>query len=219
MFELTMYNTLKHYGDNFEYLSRFMFFGKDVFKKVKHLSGGEKVRLKLALLLYEEINLLILDEPTNHIDIDSIEVLEEALEEFEGTILFISHDRYFINKVCSCVVAIEDNKLINYEGNYDNYKNKKIQRDLLIQQSLTTKKPLIKRDAVVTEKIKSEMDLCRLESDIKLLEDEAKEVEKCIYAPGVSYEELNELYCKREEINKEQDRLLELWMSSCNRVL
>ena len=201
-----------------EYLSRFMFFGKDAYKKVKHLSGGEKVRLKLALLLYEEINLLILDEPTNHLDIDSIEVLEEALEEFEGTMLFISHDRYFINKVCSRVVAIEDNKLINYEGNYDDYKNKKIERDLLIQQPQTVKKLAIKKDAVAAQKIKSEMDLCRLESDIKFLEDEVKEVEKCMYAPGVSHGDINELYCKREEINKKLDKLLELWMSSGNRT-
>lgn len=197
-----------------EYLSRFMFFGKDVFKKVKHLSGGEKVRLKLALLLYEEINFLVLDEPTNHLDIDSIEVLEEALEEFEGTMLFISHDRYFINKVCSRVVAIEEKKLINYEGNYDDYRSEKIKRDLLIQQPQIIKKPFIKRDKAVAEKMKSEMDIHRLEGDIKLLEGEAREIEKCMYAPGVSYDELNELYCKREEVNKELDRLLELWMRS-----
>lgn len=200
-----------------EYLSRFMFFGKDPYKKVKHLSGGEKVRLKLALLLYEEINFLILDEPTNHLDIDSIEVLEEALEDFEGTMLFISHDRYFINKVCSRVVAIEDKKLINYVGNYDDYRNKKIQLDLLNQQPQTIGKPLIKRD-VVAEKNKNEKDMIRLESDIKLLEDEAKEVEKCMYEPGVSHDELNELYCRKEEINKELERLLELWMSSYNRT-
>ncbi len=201
-----------------EYLSRFMFFGRDPYKKVKHLSGGEKVRLKLALLLYEEINLLILDEPTNHLDIDSIEVLEEALEEFEGTLLFVSHDRYFINKVCSRVVAIEDNKLVNYEGNYDDYKNKKIERDLLIQQPQTIKKPSIKRDAPACDKIKCEMDMCRLESDIKLLEAEVKDVEKCMYAPGVSHDELYELYRKKEEINKKLDKLLEQWMSSDNRA-
>ncbi len=197
-----------------EYLSRFMFYGKDACKKVKQLSGGEQVRLKLALLLYEEVNLLILDEPTNHLDIDSIEVLEEALEEFEGTMLFISHDRYFINKVCSRVVAIEDNKLINYEGNYDDYKNKKNERDLLIQQSQVVKKPLIKRAPAAEGKTKSEIDLCRLESDIKFLEDEVKAVEKCMYAPGVGHDELNKLYCKREAINRELDKLLELWMSS-----
>lgn len=88
-----------------EYLSKFMFYKKSVFKKVKHLSGGERIRLKLAMLLFQDINLLILDEPTNHLDIDSIETLEEALEDFKGTIFFISHDRYFINKIGERVIA------------------------------------------------------------------------------------------------------------------
>ncbi|WP_227413884.1 ribosomal protection-like ABC-F family protein [Cytobacillus luteolus] len=105
-----------------EYLSKFMFFKRDVFKKVKHLSGGERIRLKLAMLLYQDINLLILDEPTNHLDIRSIETLEEALEEFEGTIFFISHDRYFINKIGERIIAIQDNSLKSYQGNYDDYK-------------------------------------------------------------------------------------------------
>ena len=109
-------------GQAREYLSKFMFFGNSVFKKVKALSGGERIRLKLSMLLYEDINLLILDEPTNHLDIDSIETLEEALEEFKGTIFFISHDRYFINKIGERIIAIEDNKFKSYLGNYDYYK-------------------------------------------------------------------------------------------------
>ena len=108
-----------------EYLSKFMFYGNSVFKKVKHLSGGEKIRLKLSKLLYEDVNLLILDEPTNHLDIDSIETFEEALEEFKGTIFFISHDRYFINKIGERVIAIEDNAFKSYPGNYDYYKSVK----------------------------------------------------------------------------------------------
>lgn len=108
-----------------EYLSKFMFYGESVFKKVGSLSGGEKTRLKLSKLLYEDINLLILDEPTNHLDIDSIETLEEALMDFKGTIFFISHDRYFINKICNKVVALENKRLTSYIGNYDYYKVKK----------------------------------------------------------------------------------------------
>ncbi|MBC8062669.1 MAG: ABC-F family ATP-binding cassette domain-containing protein [Clostridiaceae bacterium] len=108
-----------------EYLSRFMFFGKCGFKKIKHLSGGEKVRLKLSILLFDEVKLLILDEPTNHLDIDSMEALEEALDDFKGTILFISHDRYFINKISTKIVAIEDNSFVNYLGSYDFYKNER----------------------------------------------------------------------------------------------
>jgi ATP-binding cassette subfamily F protein 3 len=108
-----------------EYLSKFMFYGNTVFKKVRHLSGGERIRLKLGRLLYEDVNLLILDEPTNHLDIDSIETFEEALEEFKGTVCFISHDRYFINKIGERVIAIEDNAFKSYPGNYDYYKSVK----------------------------------------------------------------------------------------------
>jgi ATP-binding cassette, subfamily F, member 3 len=106
-------------------LAKFMFRGENVFKRVSGLSGGEKVRLKLASLMQLDTNLLILDEPTNHIDIDTREVLEEALQEYKGTLLFISHDRYFINKLAKRVVEIADKKLKSYLGNYDEYKEAK----------------------------------------------------------------------------------------------
>ncbi|WP_319003589.1 ribosomal protection-like ABC-F family protein [Rossellomorea aquimaris] len=105
-----------------EYLSRFMFYKGSVFKKVKHLSGGERVRLKLAMLLFQDINLLILDEPTNNLDINTIETIEEALDKFSGTIFFISHDRYFINRMAERTIAIEEHILRSYSGNYDEYK-------------------------------------------------------------------------------------------------
>ncbi len=208
-----------------EYLARFMFFGKDPYKKVKQLSGGERVRLKLSMLLYEETNLLILDEPTNHLDIESIETLEEALEDFEGTILFISHDRYFINKVCSRVVAIEENRFVNYPGNYDDYKNKKNESRLPAEpeQPQIVKKPATARnteakfrDRAIAENSKSEMDLTRLESDIKFLEDAIREADKHMYMPEISHDELNRLYCKREELNSELDKMIEKWLSSGN---
>ncbi len=104
-------------------LFRFMFYGENIQKKVSKISGGEKVRLKLFCLMQQKANLLILDEPTNHIDIATREILESALNEFNGTILFISHDRYFINKVANKIVAIEDAKLVEYVGDYDYYKN------------------------------------------------------------------------------------------------
>lgn len=105
-------------------LAKFLFRQEHVFKRLKTLSGGEKVRLKLFSLIQDNCNFLILDEPTNHIDIDTKEMLEEALTNFEGTILFISHDRYFINKIASRIISIENRKLISYLGNYDNYREK-----------------------------------------------------------------------------------------------
>lgn len=104
-------------------LFKFMFVDKSIFKKTSMLSGGEKVRLKLFCLMQENINFLILDEPTNHIDINTREILEDTLNEYKGTILFVSHDRYFINKIATKIVVIEDYKLKEYIGNYDDYKN------------------------------------------------------------------------------------------------
>ncbi len=100
-------------------LARFLFYGYDVFKKVKDLSGGEKMRLRLAQLMHEDINVLILDEPTNHLDIEAREVLEETLESFEGTIIGVSHDRYFLQKIFSKTAWIENQTIQVFEGDYE----------------------------------------------------------------------------------------------------
>ena len=105
-------------------LNQFYFTVDNIDKKVKSLSGGEKVRLKLLELILKNANFLILDEPTNHIDIDTREILEESLLAYEGTILFVSHDRYFINKIATKIVMIENKEMITYNGNYDSIKKK-----------------------------------------------------------------------------------------------
>lgn len=109
-------------------LAKFLFYGENVFKRVGKLSGGEKVRLKLFELIQKKANLLILDEPTNHIDIDTKEMLEEALGEYQGTLFFISHDRYFINKLAQRVINIEDQTFNEYLGNYDYFKEQKAKK-------------------------------------------------------------------------------------------
>lgn len=111
-------------------LNQFYFTSDNINKKIKSLSGGEKVRLKLLELILKNANLLILDEPTNHIDIDTREILEESLLNYEGTILFISHDRYFINKIATKIVTIQDKKMITYDGNYDSIKNKPVKVEI-----------------------------------------------------------------------------------------
>ena len=105
-------------------LAKYMFRGNDVFKKVSSLSGGEKVRLILAKLLKQNINFLILDEPTNHIDIETRELLEEAIKEYSGTVLFVSHDRYFINNLAERNVVVKEKRFFSYVGNYDDYLRK-----------------------------------------------------------------------------------------------
>lgn len=120
-------------------LAKFLFYGENVFKRVGTLSGGEKVRLKLFELIQKKANLLILDEPTNHIDIDTKEMLEEALSDYAGTLFFISHDRYFINQLAQRVENIEEQSFVNYLGNYDYFKEQK-EKKLVLTPSATDNK-------------------------------------------------------------------------------
>lgn len=105
-------------GEARQILARFLFYGHTVFQRISQLSGGEKMRLRLAQLMYQDTNLLILDEPTNHLDIESLEVLEDALENYNGTILAVSHDRYFLDKLFEKIYWIESKKVNCFEGNY-----------------------------------------------------------------------------------------------------
>lgn len=202
-------------GQAREYLSKFMFFGNSVFKKVKALSGGERIRLKLSMLLYEDINLLILDEPTNHLDIDSIETLEEALEEFKGTIFFISHDRYFINKIGERIIVIEDNKFKSYLGNYDYYKEiqdrVKLEKEINdLQKEKVIKKEKKKKE--IDEVKKRENEIKKLEIKIQKLEKELEGIELTMSNLELNYEELNELFSKKEELSEELEKVMEEWI-------
>ncbi|MBI9015122.1 MAG: ABC-F family ATP-binding cassette domain-containing protein [Clostridiales bacterium] len=168
-------------GKGREFLSKFMFIGKTVFTKVNELSGGERTRLKLAKLLYHDVNLLILDEPTNHLDIGSIETLESALEPFEGTILFISHDRYFINKISERIVAIESCIFKEYDGDYNFYKEeRKIEETPAFskKKSVILKKPC-KTPANYEDQIESlELKIQELDQEMKIYPDDYLKLEK-----------------------------------------
>ncbi|RJX38086.1 ABC transporter ATP-binding protein [Paenibacillus pinisoli] len=117
-------------GEARNVLAHYLFYGNDVFKPLGSLSGGEWSRLRLALLVRRKPNLLLLDEPTNHLDIDSREALEEALEEFPGTILAISHDRYFMNRLAKRIWELEQGRIVSYLGDYNDYKAKRNERAL-----------------------------------------------------------------------------------------
>jgi ATP-binding cassette, subfamily F, member 3 len=187
-----------------EYLAKFMFYKKSVFKKVKFLSGGERIRLKLAMLMFQDINLLILDEPTNHLDIDSIETLEAALEDFKGTIFFISHDRYFINKIGERVIAIEDFGLKSYPGNYDDYKRERAEVErvpvLKEKKEKVPQPPKPKSDANLLNKIES------LEKEITDLD--------LVMGINQDYEELDKLYSRKQQLNEELELAMETWLSA-----
>ncbi len=194
-----------------EYLSKFMFYGADVFKKIKHLSGGERVRLKLSILLFQDINLLIMDEPTNHLDIDSIENLEEALKSFEGTIFYISHDRYFINNISDRVIVIEDKAFKSYEGNYDDYKEEKSKNDASSVKAEKQKTEKPKRIKVVDERKKLQKDIEKLELKIEELENSIDDVNSLMAEAATDYERLQEIQSKQEALEKELEEVLSRW--------
>jgi ATP-binding cassette, subfamily F, member 3 len=190
-----------------EYLAKFMFYKKSVFKKVKFLSGGERIRLKLAMLMFQDINLLILDEPTNHLDIDSIETLEAALEDFKGTIFFISHDRYFINKIGERVVALEDSGFKSYAGNYDFYRSERA-AIAEVKEEVSVK---VKQERVGVRKVDAESERAKVLEEIERLEKEIVVVDLAMAAHS-DYEQLNELYCKKQDLTLALDSAMEVWM-------
>ena len=116
-----------------------------VFKEVGKLSGGEKARLALALMIVRPCNLMLLDEPTNHLDIPSKEMLEDAIREYNGAVLIVSHDRYFISKVANRIVEIRDGELITYRGDYAYYQEKKAEEKIAAQEELLVAKREAKR--------------------------------------------------------------------------
>jgi ATPase subunit of ABC transporter with duplicated ATPase domains len=205
-------------------LAKVLFTGDDVFKTLDVLSGGEKTRLKLGILLYRKVNLLILDEPTNHLDIDSREILEETLTEFDGTILFVSHDRYFINKLADRIVEIEDKKIRNYNGDYDYYKMKKTEiLEMEAERKKREKEKALKNSNKETEEKKSGDKLSKnqrriLSKEKEDLEKKIENIEKVIKKIELSMNEhkrdgqkLKELYLEKEEYQKKIGDLMERW--------
>lgn len=197
-------------------LAKFLFYGNDVFKKVETLSGGEKSRLKLCLLMQEDLNLLILDEPTNHLDIDSREMLEEALSDFIGTILFISHDRYFINRIADRIVELENGRLTEYIGNYENFKEKKLERKLLLEKSMSPKEK--KAPPSATPKSLSPLSQfqkspAKIEEQISELEAQLQKKDLEMSEAGNDYEQLQRIYEEKIRLQSELDLLLETWLT------
>jgi ATPase subunit of ABC transporter with duplicated ATPase domains len=205
-------------------LAKVLFTGDDVFKTLDVLSGGEKTRLKLGILLYRKVNLLILDEPTNHLDIDSREILEETLTEFDGTILFVSHDRYFINKLADRIVEIEDKKIRNYNGDYDYYKMKKAEiLEMEAERKKREKEEALKNSNKEKEEKKSNDKLSKnqrriLSKEKEDVEKKIENIEKVIEEIELSMNEnkrdgqkLKELYLEKEEYQNKIENLMERW--------
>jgi len=216
--DITILDTIVNYfnisqGDARKMLASYMFIKDDVFKKVKSLSGGEKSRLKLCILMNQEINLLILDEPTNHLDIGSREILEETLLMFNGTIIFISHDRFFINRIAKRIVELNNKRLDNYLGNYDYYKVKKKEKETIVEEKRKEiKKSKVKpKTIVVDENKKIERELKKIEVEIEELERLIKEKDMEMTKHSTDHNKLNEIYLEKCKIEKELEVLLENW--------
>lgn len=190
-------------------LALFNFKGDDVFKEISLLSGGEKGRVVLTEILLKQANLLILDEPTNHLDIASKEVLEDALNQFEGTIFFISHDRYFINKVATRVIELTSTKAISYDGNYDTYLNHK-----------SVAKPLKKENVEYLDMKqqnalyrKQQNKIKKIETNISILETKINTLTEQLHSEEVlnDYQKYNQINDEISELENQLNTLMEEW--------
>lgn len=178
-------------------LASFLFTAKDIDKQVSQLSGGQRARLTLTVLSMEHNNFLLMDEPTNHLDLDAKEVLEKALADYDGTLLFVSHDRYFINELANKIVVAKDGQAKIYEGNYTYYLNEKAKEEAAAQETTAQEAPVVKavseskfsyqeqkkRDS---EKRKLERQVAQAEKDLEELEAKEREIQEAMADPAIA---------------------------------
>lgn len=219
-------------------LGCFLFTGEDVFKKVKVLSGGEKSRLALAKTLITQSNFLLLDEPTNHLDMFSSSVLAESLDNYAGTVLFVSHDRTFISRVATKVWWIEDGKIKEYPGTYDEYKEwmDKREKEAIISVNSAVQTPQTKKEEVGNDKSKIkpttvsknklrhwEQEMAKFEQKLNTLDETIKKTESQLLEPEIASDadkvwELTQEHQKRsnerESIQKQHDEIMEQWIDA-----
>lgn len=202
-------------------LAAFMFTEDDVFKRISDLSGGERGRVSLAKLMLSKSNLLILDEPTNHLDMDSKQMLEEALNEYDGTLLYVSHDRYFVNRTANMILELSDGKLIKYLGNYDDYIAKKEQLygtqtesvSLGTSEETAAKLDYKEQKRIEAEKRKLQNKISKIEEEIETLESKKAAIEEEFLKPEnmTNSAKLNELTAKQKEIDSRLEELYDEW--------
>ena len=202
-------------------LAAFLFTNEDVFKYIKDLSGGERGRVSLAKLMLSNANFLILDEPTNHLDITSKEILENALNSYTGTVLFVSPDRYFINSTATRIIELANKTVVNYIGNYDYYLEKK---DILGAKPITNNTSKSSSSAISKlnwqeEKVKQAQqkkiknEIKRTEERMALIEAEIEELDNMYADPAISSDtaKLMEIHTRKEALSKELDELYDKW--------
>ncbi|MBR0143302.1 MAG: ABC-F family ATP-binding cassette domain-containing protein [Clostridia bacterium] len=202
-------------------LGSYHFIGEDVFKMVGDLSGGERSRLRLCILMYAEVNLLILDEPTNHLDIASCEWMEEAIENYEGTLLFVSHDRYFINRFATRILELHDGELSDFPGTFMEYtayleKKEREEKAAPPPPREKTEKPR-KKDGLYEmerERRAAKKKANALEREIARLEEELAAIEKAVAENAADHEKLLPLLEEQTEKQAELDARIEEWTAA-----
>ena len=206
-------------------LAAFLFTGDDVFKLISSLSGGERGRVSLAKLMLSEANFLILDEPTNHLDIASKEILEEALNSYTGTVLYVSHDRYFINQTATRIMDLTNQAIVNYIGDYDYYLEKKDQMTQIyapfqeanaveVKEAVSeTKLTWQQQKEEQAQKRKRENELKKVEARIEELETRDKEIDDTMVLPDIctNVAECTKLSREKAAIAEELEGLYEKW--------
>ena len=206
-------------------LAAFLFTGEDVFKMVSSLSGGEKGRVLLAKLMLSQANFLILDEPTNHLDITSKEILEDALNSYTGTVLYVSHDRYFINRTASRILDLTQNGFINYLGNYDYYLEKKENVGFSTDISSNTEisvSPASQSDSKLEWKARKELqaaarkrenEIAKLEAEIEKLENRSSEIDSLMATDEYcnNSAKLMQLQTEKDDISSKLETAYEKW--------
>lgn len=205
-------------------LAAFLFTGEDVYKKIADLSGGERGRVSLVKLMLSKANFLLLDEPTNHLDIVSKDVLENALNNFPGTVCYVSHDRYFINKTATRILDLTENRLLNYIGNYDYYieKREAVEEAANLTNTEQAEKPAdvseskkewIDNKTALAQKKKVKNALNKCEKEISEIEDKLQAVDEEFANPenASNVGKLMELQKQKEALEKRLDKLMEDW--------
>ena len=190
-------------------LGAFMFQGEDVFKTVGNLSGGEQSRLRLCMLMDEKINLLILDEPTNHLDIASREWVEAAIEEFEGVLLFVSHDRYFIEKFAERIWLLEGGAIRDFRCGYQKYRS--ILEHEAVAKQTVKQPPKEKKEKPRGGTKDSEKLVRRLEREIEKQEAAISQLDHQIENAAADYQELSRLLGEKETAETQLMELMEQW--------
>jgi len=195
-------------------LAGYDFRGEDVFKPVSVLSGGEQSRLRLCMLMDDEINFLILDEPTNHLDIASREWIEEAVESYDGALLFVSHDRYFINRFATRIWELAGETITDYPMGFTQYRQVKAQEEAekgeqpkAVKEKTVTERP--QRGNKAQQAARRQLTIC--ERDIAKMEERMAELDADMETAACDYEKLNALLKEKENAQTELDALYEKW--------